>query len=853
MRIGAPGDAFEAEADRVAEQVMATHRAGLLPEARPAAQLVQRRVGAGSGEVSETSPLVEEVLHSPGQPLGPVERNFFESRFGHDFCRVRVHADARAAESARSVNASAYTVGEHIVFESTQFDPGNPAGRKLLAHELTHVVQQGYAAPAAPRIQPFQATGGPVMQRKLKDIKDYKGAIRPITSLSQAEQSRLGWTQARVCKDPNPPAEPSALEKHCPVVLAPNTQVKVMQEAVGGAWLFVEHPPSAALGGQRYGFVPGAFVEAVVTSKPANGGKVATGGATDAPQYSPERFEAQRSALLKSLAEQLAKKRAEAQQRQMQANIGHMQVGRGVFGNVGGGGALQVTAQAVAEPVKDQLLAVADALAELQKEIESNPLYTFVAGLVDGVRANLSLEVFANNAETFAKFVVYWNFKPSLQLAFLEGTARGVKKEIEGFVELVTEFGEVWEQMKALAEAIASEGGAEVTRALGYQVGSETAKRLTEIGGITDLDKLATALGETFGPLLLGIALGIATGGGSAAASVSARMATLLARFPKLAAFIKKLQGLRKLVPGKKGAAVPSAPKPNALPKPKGKRPAIPSKNSLIDDVTDQTRDLFKRNPDLKNALTESPRAAKALKKCASPCYPEFITRKQIRYLEHLLDSAEDAGIAFDEKKLTDFLRSKQTRAELEGALKALDDDLKIKRGVVGEFDDASRLEGRGHETPADRERTTVLRNRPGRASGGEKLPEITGNWFSDVTGSKGVRDIRIAQVPGQIAKKMRAIDHFDSFEDFRQTFWKLVSQDPVLNKGWNPSNLKLMQDGRPPRVGVSHLGVYEGTGGGSNAVYQLNHRLALKDAGDVYNLDNIEIVTPRTHSAVGQ
>ena len=88
-------------------------------------------------------PMVNSVLAKPGQPLDATTREFFSARFGHDFGKVRVHADAEAAESARSVNALAYTVGRDVVFGAGQFAPGTRVGRQLLAHELTHVVQQG--------------------------------------------------------------------------------------------------------------------------------------------------------------------------------------------------------------------------------------------------------------------------------------------------------------------------------------------------------------------------------------------------------------------------------------------------------------------------------------------------------------------------------------------------------------------------------------------------------------------------------------------------------------------------------------------------------------------------------------
>jgi hypothetical protein len=85
---------------------------------------------------------VNDVLRSPGQPLDARARAALEPRFGHDFSRVRVHTDARAAESARSIDALAYTVGRDIVFKAGQYAPGTTEGQRLLAHELTHVIQQ---------------------------------------------------------------------------------------------------------------------------------------------------------------------------------------------------------------------------------------------------------------------------------------------------------------------------------------------------------------------------------------------------------------------------------------------------------------------------------------------------------------------------------------------------------------------------------------------------------------------------------------------------------------------------------------------------------------------------------------
>ena len=88
-------------------------------------------------------PVVNEVLHSSGQPLGATVRGHMESLFGQDFSRVRVHTDARAADSARAVDALAYTVGHHVIFGAGRYQPTTPDGRRLLAHELAHTAQQG--------------------------------------------------------------------------------------------------------------------------------------------------------------------------------------------------------------------------------------------------------------------------------------------------------------------------------------------------------------------------------------------------------------------------------------------------------------------------------------------------------------------------------------------------------------------------------------------------------------------------------------------------------------------------------------------------------------------------------------
>jgi Domain of unknown function (DUF4157) len=170
-----PSDLHEHEAERVADAVMRTSQPTTQWGGRGCAHrqnVAQRKCTAGEPEGEQflpksqapgaaavmgagpaAPPIVEEVLSSGGQGIAPATRWFMESRFNHNFSQVRVHTDHRAAESARAVNALAYTAGHDVVFGAGQFSPETAAGRRLLAHELTHVVQQSKAPPSTPVVQ----------------------------------------------------------------------------------------------------------------------------------------------------------------------------------------------------------------------------------------------------------------------------------------------------------------------------------------------------------------------------------------------------------------------------------------------------------------------------------------------------------------------------------------------------------------------------------------------------------------------------------------------------------------------------------------------------------------------------
>ncbi len=136
-RVGASNDPLETEADAIADQVLANSAAPV--RITPANAAIQR---ASADTESSAPSSVEQTVQGSGKPLDSNTREFMESRFGQDFSHVRIHQGSSAEQSARDVNAHAYTLGNNIVFGVGQYNPHSQAGKRLLAHELTHVLQQ---------------------------------------------------------------------------------------------------------------------------------------------------------------------------------------------------------------------------------------------------------------------------------------------------------------------------------------------------------------------------------------------------------------------------------------------------------------------------------------------------------------------------------------------------------------------------------------------------------------------------------------------------------------------------------------------------------------------------------------
>jgi hypothetical protein len=172
LAISTPGDRFEQEADEVADQVMRMRDPALRGQSKGYSDAPNpsdekkpqiQRLANGGGGTGKWAPDFTSRLGA-GVPLDKASRTYFEPRFGHDFGDVRIHNGPQANAAAVSIQARAFTLGRDVVFAKGQHDPGSEGGKHLLAHELTHVVQQS-AAHAGPAYQGNRSPPAPMLQR----------------------------------------------------------------------------------------------------------------------------------------------------------------------------------------------------------------------------------------------------------------------------------------------------------------------------------------------------------------------------------------------------------------------------------------------------------------------------------------------------------------------------------------------------------------------------------------------------------------------------------------------------------------------------------------------------------------
>ncbi len=205
LTIGAPDDEYEQEADRVADQVLRmpeptnpdeeSAQIGLQANQQLLSRNVSLQGGSDHGSTTRVNPTIAADIHSlngRGNPLPLSTRSFFEPRFGADFSNVRVHTDTRSAETAASINAKAFTVGKNIAFGNGQYAPESNEGRRLLAHELTHTIQQSHNSQRVHRniLGDLIGQGADLVTSGVANLGEMLG-IPPLTELGPALLNRI--------------------------------------------------------------------------------------------------------------------------------------------------------------------------------------------------------------------------------------------------------------------------------------------------------------------------------------------------------------------------------------------------------------------------------------------------------------------------------------------------------------------------------------------------------------------------------------------------------------------------------------------------------------------------------------
>lgn len=258
LTVGQPGDKYEQEADRVAEQVMRMpcpilrlqSKCGLgasTASGEPSKERVNRLVQLqqtptpdNASPVAAAPPSVHDVLRSSGGPLEASALQFMEARFSRDFNRVRVHTDAAAASSARQINALAYTAGNNIVFGAGQYSPHTDKGKALLAHELTHVVQQTSHGGGRPTVQRF--TDYTALEQGMGSSLGWvnpSGNALKVSDDGQLAVEDLGWGSSRISW-----AEPTKISSANSILKAQGSKVELKT----GASNVSGNPPGVPMG-----------------------------------------------------------------------------------------------------------------------------------------------------------------------------------------------------------------------------------------------------------------------------------------------------------------------------------------------------------------------------------------------------------------------------------------------------------------------------------------------------------------------------------------------------------------------------------------------------------------------------
>jgi hypothetical protein len=732
LTVAASGDPYESEADRVADTVIGMSSASVplasrisrlaaLPVQRKCAnceeeEQLRRKPSANGKALGPVLPSLEDSIQSArqdGQPISASMRSYFEPRFGADFSAVRVHTDSSASDLASAVGAHAFTTGQDIFFVSGRYQPASLEGRRLLAHELTHTIQQ-------------QGVRAPLVQRE-------------EASKEPAPDVELDWTDKILIKTFAAPTYAMGSTIHSMVEATATGFVKqVKAEAkVKGEAFWKKVKDTLTVSGVAsfvllywWGLVKGIF-------SPITG------------LIDLAKLAIQLMGLPQQILATVWKKRQELAEEATQLAQGMS--------------TLSGRASAFLAGLKSHPIDTVKALAGWFSSLEGDA----IKGAEKGGRS-AGHELMAQLDKPLPKLgeaageIVGTVLINIVLLVFTEGIGNAIGQIATKLGELGSFIGKFGKAAEMLAAVVSKVGGFLET------IGVWIAKAEAAIAKVAEtvLKPIGPVL-EEFGKLVSGLRtflrklLGVSE---EAAVSATEQAVGGVARavegktpppVPKPAALKPTVKAPVPSGAADEGASVvgaKNAPKTSSEPvTPKVAEPspttvaAKPTEAKLFEGVSEDTEALFARRPGLKKTLAEHPDAADLFKLCKSECFPSFMTDEEIGKrlvrLERIQAEAKRAGIPFDRASVKELLHVQKTVEDIDRSLAAMED--RLREHLKDLYSGAPKGAGESPAAPL----------------GQPPKPDVSGNYsFREY--SKGGNTYKEAR--GRLGKAGEVIEHRD-------------------------------------------------------------------------------------------
>jgi hypothetical protein len=878
--LGAPDDPAERAADATADRVVRRLAAPDREPPGPAAATV-RRQGADEGAGIAMPPDVEgEILglHG-GEPLPSTVRDRMEPAFGADFGHVRIHRNSRASETAEAIGARAYAIGDHVAFNRGAFVPGTAEGDRLIAHELAHVAES-----SPNRVRRNDGDEAPTIETDptVSDADRFRSQLRvdiaeEIDPLVKSEEcgTRVYGERASLLLIFGERALPgdetgveayrewlfgTAADEHDTLDALPAIALDAYPKAFPATW--------ATLYGQLLDIDDEVVAEHLSDTVEAFTTLTSLTGELPAKLWQsglPVPFEEARGMSRFLLSVSHAALATEGPVKEFAAAGLVYTRALWKFAFIRRWDSL---AEAMQEAIRDCSMTpdvatydrfsadFAGAFREIPErlraasteeslsEVEANALQMqeviFAVGLVSGLEALVGI-------------LGGWSKAQDLFAAGMTGTDALVAAadDVDKFLKAIS-WADQHGYFGAAAEQIVNallENGIEILAITLGLLAAGVAVQFVPVlnvtfdvalfiyGGIDllrSIDSVATAVSAVFAATTT---VGLQKASADLAVVLLADGATALL---DVILFMVSLRGARGRAAEVKRQN-PGITDEEALRRALGQSDDAASRalrrageyDAWEAGLNQETKALLRSDEGLRRLYQEmDPRVRNLLTRCASLCIVPGITRAQISRVVAVLERVGDSAIGrlkvyfhVNRNSIETAISNLERVRDLDGL------DNLLTRSLAREANPATPpllTEGAA----------TALRNSPGAATGGTRLPRISQGeeWLRQTGGNSGL-------MPRQVAERLHGRT-YENFSEMQSDFWREVANDPALSSGFNQRNLELMRGGQAPFAPEALQ-----YGGASGGRYTLHHIRPIEHGGGVYDMDNLLVVSPRLHS----